>query len=493
MREDTINKLKPYQVAPTEHLVSLLRSGVNALDGSKCGAGKTYVAAAVVKEMSVPTLVVVPKVAESEWRRAGEHMGVKFSLCSYDLARTGTAPYGYWDNPLPKGEKNDHGDSVRSYYVCQSCQRNLDLGELDECYCHPQGIHCVVKKTKRWSYGRFHWHDGIKLLVFDEAHRCGAVRSLNAEMMIAAKRQGIQSLSLTATPACTPLNMRALGYTLDLHRDANFYPWARKHGCGTLPNLRGFHWTVGRDRQKKVMRDIRREIFPARGVALDYSDIPGFPDRVIKATLYDLKDKERLDSLYQQVRDQVDDIDRRSLGYVSNALTERLVLRQRIEMLKVPIMIERAEDLVRQGMSVALFVNFSATLRELRDRLSVNCYIDGSQTGPKGAEKRARCVADFQADEEPIIVVNNAAGGLSVSLHDLHGDRAREGLISVPESAVQLLQLLGRLHRTGGKSPAFYDLILAAGTVETRIHSRVNANINNIEALTDDDLDATRE
>lgn len=485
--------MKPHQVLPVEHLLKLLRTGANVIDGSKCGAGKTYVTSAVLKELDRPTLVVVPKVAEHEWLKAADHFGVKFSLCSYDLARAGYSRYGHWDNPLPRGEKNDNGDSVRTFYVCQSCQRKLDLDNLaaEPCYCHPQGVHCVVPKQKRWNYGKFHWHPGIKCIAFDEAHRCSAPRSLNAEMMVAAKRQGIQTIMLTATPACTPLNMRAIGYALDLHDDNNFYQWARRHGCGTLPGLRGFHWTVGRERQVEMMDKIKSKIFPMKGIALDYKDIPGFPERVVEPYLYDFKDSERMQKIYDEMSAQVEKIDKRGLDYVPNALTDRLIMKQRIEMLKVPVMAEMAEDYITKGMSVALFVNYTETLEELCQRLKTRCVIRGVSTE---AEKRQRQnnIDGFQDDKEPLIIVNNKAGRESISLHDIHGYRARMGLVSIPESAIELIQLLGRLHRTGGMSPAFYKLILAKGTIETRIESRVRANQNNIEALTDADIDPLR-
>jgi hypothetical protein len=104
-------------------------------------------------------------------------------------------------------------------------------------------------------------------------------------------------------------------------------------------------------------------------------------------------------------------------------------------------------------------------------------------------EIRRSCMDRFQADAEPIIIVNGQAGGLSCNLQDTHGDRARYGLVSLPESAQILLQEFGRLHRIGGMSPAVYELILAAGTMDERVYRRVMANKDNIEALTDEDID----
>lgn len=494
MKDTTLAKLKPHQVAPAEHLIKLLGTGRNVIDGSKCGAGKTYVTSAVLSELDCPTLVVAPKIAEYAWKTAADHFGIEFSFSSYELARAGYSPVGHWDNPLPRGETNANGDSIRTIYQCQSCQRKLDIGsgdrpfsEVEPCYCHPNGIHCVVAKKRRWKYGSYHWNPNIKRIVFDEAHRCGAPRSLNADMMIAAKRQGIQCIMLTATPACTPMNMRAIGYLLGLHNDKNFYSWVRRYGCGTLQGMPGFRWIVGRDAQRQMMDKLKDKIFPSNGVALDYKDIPGFPERTIEPRLCDFKDKDKIDALYAQMGAKVEEIERRGLDYVPSPLTERLTERMKIEMLKVPVMAERAQTLVEQGNSVALFVNYSETISELSKLLKTDCIVEGTSTKWE-KEQRDHNVAAFMADEQRIIIVNNKAGNLSLSLHDTHGDFARYGLVSLPESAVEFIQLLGRLHRTGGMTPAFYELILAAGTVETRIKTRVEANKNNVETLTDADL-----
>ena len=55
------------------------------------------------------------------------------------------------------------------------------------------------------------------ILIFDECHKAKGARTLNANMLIAAKKQGYNILMLSATAAEDPREMRALGYALSLH------------------------------------------------------------------------------------------------------------------------------------------------------------------------------------------------------------------------------------------------------------------------------------
>jgi hypothetical protein len=55
-------------------------------------------------------------------------------------------------------------------------------------------------------------------------------------------------------------------------------------------------------------------------------------------------------------------------------------------------------------------------------------------------------------------------------------------------SAAKMRQLFGRLPRDGGKSTAYYRVLLAAKTIETNIHRALRTKLNNLDALNDADL-----
>ena len=151
--------------------------------------------------------------------------------------------------------------------------------------------------------------------------------------------------------------------------------------------------------------------------------------------------------------------------------------RQLAEAMKVPDLADMAEELRLEGNSVVLFVNFSDTVDALCARLNYtlsarpNCLkIDGRQT----ASERQDAIDSFQEDKVEILVVNIAAGGTGISLHDVNGARPRVSLISPTFSAKHYLQCLGRIHRNGAKSDAVQQIIVAADSIEEHVVKAIN-------------------
>lgn len=497
MVEELAKRLRSHQIEPADRLIAILHRYQSAVDLSDTGTGKTYVATAVATALRLPTLVVVPKIAVTAWERAADHFGEKFSVVGYEKLRTGRTPFGWWDNPRPEGIAE-----LLEYFKCQCCQLKVDLNRYQPCYTHPLGIHCLQTLRKSWNYGKFNYHPGVGLVILDEMHRCGAMDSLNADMMIAVKRQGIKMLGLSATAACNPLNMRALGYNLDLHHDKvdlikdgaaglryrvqpNFFRWASNYGCRRDPRFHGFKWMVGRERQLQVMSEIRDSFLGERGVRVTTDSIPGFPEREISAELYDLEENGTIDRLYAEMADSLKALAERSSGDVEHPLTIMLRAWQKVELLKVPIAVELARDYLDKGYSVGIFVNFAQTMAELRARLRCDCFIDGS---PAGVRYRQRSIDSFNANDDRLILINSEAGGAAVSLPDTTGVHPRVGLVFPGRSAITFRQLVGRFHRENGKSRCYYRVLYAAGTVEVQMHRNMRAKLDNLDKLNDDDL-----
>lgn len=478
MMEIRTDKLRPHQIAPAKHLLKLARAGVNAVDLSVCGSGKTYTACAVMAAIQLPTLAIVPAISVPVWERTAAHFGETLSIVSYETLRTGRSPYGWWDNTPPPAFR------CETFFKCTSCQLVVDHERFQPCFAHPAGIHCVEVKKIPWKYGKFHFHPAVKFVILDEGHRCSTPDSLNGDMLLAAPKP---TLILTATMACSPLKMKVLGQALGLHGGKDFYSWARRRGCGKIPNLPGFHWTASKSRQKEIMSDIHKELVPARGVRIGYEDMPGFPDTTVKAELYEVEESAEITRLHEEMAGALEDLKNRSAidSDMDHPLTRLIRIRQRLGLLKIPLAVERTKDLLERGYSVGLFVNFKAELEELRKRLKCDVFIDGS---PEGRRNRERSIEKFQSDEARVIIVNSEAGGISVSLHDTHGDFPRYGLVFPVFSAQTFEQLTGRFRRDGAKTPAFYELLLAANTKEVEIYRKLQQKLGNLSALNDGDF-----
>jgi hypothetical protein len=462
--------MKPYehQEKSIAHLLRILPKQIGVVDASDCGTGKTRTAVGVMQEMDLPTLVVCPKAVIPSWHRTALGENTDLDAINYEMVRTGRTPYG-------------------SFYVPRGCRKP-----------------------------RFLWNRAVRMLIFDEAHRCQASDSINSELMRAAARQEIPTLALSATLAQSPLEMDALGFLLRLH-DSNspatlsnpdpldFFRWSRRYGCG--PGLFSRHEFHGTEQQKlKQMEKLHRIIFPDKGVRVRIRDLPWFPEISITAELYDMGNEERINALYAEMAAEVTALHARDAemkaerlrkakenGYTGDflpdePLEEQLRARQEIELIKVPVFVELARDAVANGMSVALFVNFQQTIQALRQKLKTDCVIDGSQIGPRGAIARETNRLRFQEDTERIILCQSDAGGLGLDLQDLRGFHPRVELISPGFNAKLLRQIFYRVCRAGAKSKSLARLLFAAGTDEEPIQKAVAKKLNCLDSLNDGDL-----
>lgn len=259
--------------------------------------------------------------------------------------------------------------------------------------------------------------------------------------------------------------------------------WLRKHGAKfDGPQI---VWRVSKLCQQETMREIRSQIIPARGVRVTTADIPNFPEVDIQAELIDLKENNQINKLYEEMGQAIQDLANRAESDIDPdaAITKILRARQQIELLKVPVFCDIAQDRLDCGFSVGCFVNFRQSLEELSRRLECP-YIDGSITG----KKRDAVIASYQANEIRALVLNSDACGISIGLQDLDGEHPRFGLVSPPWSASTFRQLVGRFPRDGGKSKSYFRVLFAAGTVETKMHAALKNKLDNLDSLTDGDL-----
>lgn len=264
-----------------------------------------------------------------------------------------------------------------------------------------------------------------------------------------------------------------------------FYSWLYSYGVRRDPMFAGLVWRVSAAQQRATMAEIRAQIIPERGVRITTDEIPGFPAVDIQCQLFDITAVDEVNEIYEDIRPALQALHARSASDKSpeSAITQILRARQRIELLKCPAAIELAEDRLAQGFSVGLFVEFRATVIELARLLKCK-FIDGTVTGPE----RDEIIRKFQANETRCIVLNSAAGGIAISLQDIHGDHPRFGIVLPGWSATVFRQLLGRFPRDGGRSKSHFRVMFAANTIETRMYAVLKLKLDNLDSLTDGDM-----
>ena len=419
-----------------------LRKGRVFVCSATMGAGKTVMALQTVKELKLPTLVVCPKVARTQWRRTAEAMKVPEGLI-------------------------------------------LDI-------TNPEQI--SKPRAGKW-YSRADGWIGIPsnaLLVWDEIHRVSGPKS---QATTAIARFGNKAhpdtklLAMTATLGETPEKMRALGWWFGWHRflDGPWYDWLRAHGCEHVDigwgrnKRRIFRFTTNRARAASIMRGIRQDMGD-RFVSIGPGEIPGFPDETKEVMLIDLDkhDHDELVRAYEEMPPKMQNMP-------EDDMVKMLRLRQRTEWCKATCVADMAKDIVEDGASCFIALNFTEARLRLQKRLEELKVPYASIYGGQRDDERQHGIDEFQANRIHVMVGMAEACGVALSLHDERHERPRVSLISPGWSASTFVQTLGRVRRVGGTAVT-QKILLCANSVEERVAKAVERKMSNLSALTDKDL-----
>ena len=426
---------RPYQESSIRDLTNAFKRYPAALDASDTGTGKTYVAAFLANILGYRPAVICPKTIIPVWREVLTSVGLDpLFVTNYEKIRR-PGEFGQW-----------------------------------------------AIKGKQWQWNL---PEGT-LLIFDEVHRCKAQKTVNSMLLTATKRcRGIKTLMLSATAADSPVDMRATGYVLGLHNLHGFASWCKDRGCKM--GFRGLEFK-GTDED---MVNLHLDMFPKHGVRLRKSHLPGFPKEQVSTVALDLDAKAA--SRFRRVEKVLEKIDAKREEDEESAAVEELRLRQEVEILKVPLLVDRTTDLLEEGNSVALFVNYRDTVdtlsSEIISKMGEGSYVSMIMGG-QGDAARQGAIEMFQDNSARVCVAQIDTGGVGVSLHDLTGDYPRVTLVCPGYSANSLRQALGRTPRDGAKSKCVQNIIFAAGTVEEKVKRRVDAKLHRLDLLNDGDLDA---
>ena len=419
--------LLPWQIEPLKRLKAFWQAGRTSLaDFSDTGVGKTYVGLALARELRRHVFVVTLKSALHQWKDAAKHIGVDCSVINYEGLKTGKHPAVKWQD---KGEKG-----------------RWPLWRVDPAKC---------------------------LLIFDEAQRTKSPdHTLDSKLLLMAAYQEIPLHLMSATIATSPVFMRAAGFALGLHNNADFHDWLENNGCFQ----RGDQWLFAND--PEVMRRLHSSLFTRCAVRVRKSDLGDqFPETVIEPVLVEV---EGISKVYTELREAFRRMQVRTAQYSDSKYGFIMAARQRAEFLKVPLVVEMAREAMDEGKSVALFFNFDEPLREAMRLLKHPASVI---TGQTDAKERKRLQDLFQSDLLPVLGLNVESGGTAISLH---GKREREALIMPTFNASTLRQVFGRVHRARG-SRSRQRVLFAAGTIEEDICANVRAKLDNLDLLNDGD------
>jgi superfamily II DNA or RNA helicase len=145
-------------------------------------------------------------------------------------------------------------------------------------------------------------------------------------------------------------------------------------------------------------------------------------------------------------------------------------------------------DLIEEGNSVFIAVNYTETRKWILDELKTSCSIHGGQNE---MDRRGN-IDSFNRGDSKVIVGIIQACREGLNLHDLTGDAPRVALIMPTPSIFDTRQVLGRVHRAGGKTKSIQYLVYAAGVpIEENICSKLDEKLKRLDLLNDGEIDPT--
>lgn len=431
-------KLFEYQLTSVQLAVRSMSKYNRALLGHGTGMGKTAIALAVARERGRRVAVICPKPITTDWHRLSKYLGVEtYEVCGWEWVKTGKSKIGRW--------KDD--------------------------------------KKKEFQFMLPPDTD----LVFDEVHRAKAQgNTQNAFLLRDAVIQNVPTIALSATIADDPTKMWAIGQFLGLHQGGrDFFRFLNANGCYNTQF--GMQFKGG----NKILKNLHGRIFPDRGNRLKPSDVgSAFPETLIQARAFDMDTARDIAKEYDDLLVRVEQIrmQENAASSMGAVLAEMTRARQKIELFKAPAVCAMVKDLIEEGNSVFIAVNFTETLKFMEEELKTTCSIRGGQNDIT----RRGNIDSFQNDKSRVMIGIIQACREGLNLHDVNGNFPRVALIMPTYSVFDLKQVLGRVHRAGGKSKSIQYLIYAAGVdIEESVCSSLDAKLKRMDTLMDGEVDGT--
>jgi SNF2 family DNA or RNA helicase len=438
---DSVSRnLMNHQTLHVMNLISCIKKGLNAVafDGSSTGTGKTYTALALCAHLGLRPLIVCPKSVICTWKSVAKIFGVQpIAIANYESLRRCTE----YDDSMKRVESK-HVVKCESSYAWKVDARNT-------------------------------------IIIFDEAHKCKNKNSLNGKLMLSAKGVA-RILLLSATISEKPNDFFVFGYML------GFYDTVKKGG----------NWIndVIREEKNKLGKDsvLSRRLYPDKGSRMSLEDLGcSIPVNNIVTQCYTLDESsvKKIKKEYLKIQEitRLGGSSGSGSGSVNNGskLVEINKSREIIEEMKIPIIIEQAEDYLETDKSVVVFVNFIKSLTLLKAHFDSAKIPYSSISGDQDIETRKQMIDNFQKNKVRIILCMIQAGGESISLNDCGGKHPRVSLISPSFSGVQLVQALGRIYRAGTTSRVTQKLIFCDQTYEEKICEKIKQKIQFMNNLSD--------
>ncbi len=456
-----------YQIAHMRNTVYSVSKYGRCLNASETGTGKTIITIISCRLLRLRPFIVCPLGVVNSWKEA-----LKATKCKH----YGVSNYESILNCRFYPPKSD--DVVKCKYlsktiITDSESDNEKNSEKFEDMIDAKKKELANGSSKKKQKREYVWKlpkDAI--LIFDEAHRCKNSKTYTSQLLQNASMQDHKIILLSATLADKGKLFLTAGLCLGLYKNI-------QEGNAWLKALK-------KEYGNNILEGIHKAIYPELATRIRIKDLgDAFPKFQNIAECIDLdsaKCKE-MNEEYKLLEQAIGALKNKEDDDNKNALAKMIHARMRIELCRIPSIVEKTNQLIDEGYSVAIFVNYKNTLLTLSKELNTDCVIYGDQTKDQRSENKDR----YQKDKSRVIIVNIQSGGVGISLNDIRGKYPRRALICPTPSGQDFLQVLGRSVRANSKSETIQWVLFAKGTVEENVCSNLKSKIENIGNLNDGD------
>lgn len=435
------SKLLSYQIPHLYQLYESFQVNKCVLDASDTGTGKTYVALALCNLLKLKPFIICPKSVICSWQNVAKQLNIEiFGVSNYESL-------------------------INSKYYTSNMEK----------------VKCPYMDKENEIFVFYFPHDII--IIFDEAHRCKNYKSITSKLLLSITKSNNKILLLSATITDKIECFKPFGVVFGLYSEHHkFKSWLRRQF--NMMKVQYKNIKLSKKLCDKISLDIiHKTIFPHKGSRIKIKELGDlFPKNQMTANLYYCKNHEEIDKMYDLVNDAIKELKIKEKK--AEALAKLIFARMKIELLKIPIFIDLAQDAIDNGYSVVIFTNFKETLHNLADKLNTDCLILGEQN----MEERQECIEDFQSNKKKVLITMMQCGGVGLSLHDIQGNNPRISLINPSWNGIEMKQALGRIHRAGAKTPALQRIIYCAQTYEEQICDLIDQKLKTIGTINDGDL-----
>lgn len=455
-KSSDINLLE-HQKIQYENLKKSIIKYSRGLDASDTGTGKTYVSVKLCKDLGLIPWVVCPKSVVSSWNNVIKQGGIKkYYIITYEQLFLST-------------------DLISKKSI-------LGVDEYDWKF----ESNDIFKNKQKEKY----------LFIYDEAHKCKNLKTINSKILVSLSKYPVKILLLSATIIDKPLYFIPFGIVLSLYKSyQEGMDWMSKIISTQTKKLTNpmlpLHKVLFNEYASRMRIDDTIGVFKDNKIIFEgiemknYWEIEKKYDKINKILEFNKENKTKKNKIIKKTKknknnnsnsetdsysdsnldsdsdnnllntsdnndnDNLDDnfdnndIETTKTKKTNNGIGKIQKIRQEIELLRIDTIYELTLKYISKSKSVAIFVNFTQTIKELSSRLDCNCIIWGSQS----LKERSKAIDDFCSDRSRIIICNTMSGGCGINIHDTIGTYPRVSIISPTWSAQDLIQVLGQIGR----------------------------------------------